>query len=55
MTSLSIDVLPLRSDIWLVNLNPTIGSEIRKTRPVVVISVDSTTLGVRLRVRQITT
>ena len=41
MTSLSVDVLPLRSEIWLVNLNPTIGSEIRKTRPVVVISVDS--------------
>ena len=41
MTSLSIDILPLRSEIWLVNLNPTIGSEIRKTRPVVVISVDS--------------
>lgn len=41
MTSLSIDVLPLRSESWLVNLNPTIGSEIRKTRPVVVISVDS--------------
>jgi mRNA interferase MazF len=41
VTSLSIDVLPLRSEIWLVNLNPTIGSEIRKTRPVVVISVDS--------------
>jgi mRNA interferase MazF len=41
VTSLSIDVLPLRSESWLVNLNPTIGSEIRKTRPVVVISVDS--------------
>jgi mRNA interferase MazF len=41
VTLLSIDVLPLRSEIWLVNLNPTIGSEIRKTRPVVVISVDS--------------
>jgi mRNA interferase MazF len=41
VTSLSIDILPLRSEIWLVNLNPTIGSEIRKTRPVVVISVDS--------------
>jgi mRNA interferase MazF len=27
-----------RSEIWLVNLDPTIGTEIRKTRPVVVIS-----------------
>jgi mRNA interferase MazF len=41
VTSLSIDIVPLRSEIWLVNLNPTIGLEIRKTRPVVVISVDS--------------
>jgi len=30
-----------RGDIWLVNLNPTVGVEIRKTRPVVVISSDS--------------
>ena len=27
-----------RGDIWLVNLAPTIGSEIQKTRPCVVIS-----------------
>jgi mRNA interferase MazF len=27
-----------RGDIWLVNLDPTIGSEIQKTRPCVVIS-----------------
>ena len=27
-----------RSDIWLVNLDPTIGTEIRKTRPVIVVS-----------------
>ncbi len=27
-----------RGDIWLVNLDPTIGAEIRKTRPVVVVS-----------------
>jgi len=26
--------------VWLVNLDPTIGSEIRKTRPAVVISPD---------------
>lgn len=27
-----------RGEIWLVNLDPTIGSEIRKTRPCVVVS-----------------
>ena len=27
-----------RGEIWLVNLDPTIGSEIKKTRPCVVIS-----------------
>ena len=30
-----------RGEVWLVNLDPTIGSEIRKTRPVVVISSDA--------------
>ena len=29
-----------RGEIWLVNLEPTIGSEIRKTRPAVIISSD---------------
>ncbi len=28
-------------DIWLVNFEPTIGTEIRKTRPAVVISSDA--------------
>lgn len=27
-----------RGEVWLVNLNPTVGSEIQKTRPCVVIS-----------------
>lgn len=27
-----------RGDIWLVNLDPTIGSEIRKSRPCVIVS-----------------
>jgi mRNA interferase MazF len=31
---------PKRGEIWLVNLDPTIGSEIQKTRPAVVISSD---------------
>lgn len=30
----------LRFDVYLVNLDPTIGSEIKKTRPCVVISPD---------------
>lgn len=30
-----------RGDIWLVNLDPTVGAEIRKTRPVIVVSSDS--------------
>lgn len=29
-----------RGEIWLANLDPTIGSEIRKTRPVVIVSND---------------
>jgi mRNA interferase MazF len=29
-----------RFDVWLVNLDPTLGSEIKKTRPCVVISPD---------------
>lgn len=29
-----------RGEIWLVNLDPTTGSEIRKTRPAVIISSD---------------
>ena len=38
-----------RADIWLVNLDPTIGTEIRKTRPVVVVSSDAVgTLPIRL-------
>ncbi len=33
---------PQRGEIWLINLKPTIGSEIRKTRPCVVISPNET-------------
>ena len=29
-----------RYEVWLVNLDPTIGSEIRKTRPAVIVSPD---------------
>ncbi len=37
--SSSID--PKRGDIWLVNLYPTRGDEIKKTQPAAVISADS--------------
>jgi len=30
-----------RGEIWSVNLDPTLGAEIRKTRPVVVVSSDA--------------
>ena len=29
-----------RGEIWLVALEPTVGAEIGKTRPVVIVSVD---------------
>jgi mRNA interferase MazF len=32
--------VPKRGEIWLVNLDPTVGSEIQKTRPAVVLSSD---------------
>lgn len=32
--------MPARGDIFLVNLDPTIGREIRKTRPCVIVSPD---------------
>lgn len=31
---------PKRGDIWLVRLNPTVGDELQKTRPAIVISAD---------------
>lgn len=30
-----------RGSVWLANLDPTVGSEIRKTRPVVIVSNDT--------------
>jgi mRNA interferase MazF len=35
-----IERLPRRSDVWLVALDPTQGSEIRKTRPCLLVSPD---------------
>jgi mRNA interferase MazF len=34
-----MEVIPERGDIWWVSLDPALGSEIRKTRPCIVISV----------------
>jgi mRNA interferase MazF len=34
-------MVPKRGEIWLVGFDPTIGSEIRKTRPAIVISSDA--------------
>ena len=30
-----------RSEIWLINLDPSIGAEIRKKRPAIIVSVDT--------------
>jgi mRNA interferase MazF len=30
-----------RGEVWLINLDPTIGAEIRKTRPAVIVSEDA--------------
>lgn len=32
---------PKRGEIWLVNFDPTLGSEIKKTRPAIIISSDA--------------
>lgn len=37
----SSSIAPKRGEIWLVNFDPTIGAEIKKTRPAVVISSDA--------------
>lgn len=33
-------VAPKRGEIWLVNFDPTMGAEIKKIRPVIVVSSD---------------
>jgi mRNA interferase MazF len=32
---------PVRGEIWLVSFNPAVGAEIRKSRPALVISLDT--------------
>ncbi|MGM0600162.1 MAG: type II toxin-antitoxin system PemK/MazF family toxin [Candidatus Rifleibacteriota bacterium] len=34
-------VLPARGEIWLINFDPTIGAEIKKTRPALILSINS--------------
>ena len=41
MTSLNINEQPRRGEIWIVNFDPTVGAEIRKTRPAIVVSSDA--------------
>lgn len=33
--------IPKRGEVWLVNFDPALGSEIRKFRPALVVSVDT--------------
>ena len=33
--------IPRRGEIWLVNFDPSVGSEIRKIRPALVLSLDA--------------
>jgi len=30
-----------QGEVWLINLDPTIGAEIKKTRPAIIVSDDS--------------
>ncbi len=32
---------PKRSEVWLINFDPTVGAEIKKTRPAVIVSSDA--------------
>jgi len=41
MTLLSTSSQPARGEIWKVNFDPTIGAEIKKIRPAIVISSDA--------------
>jgi mRNA interferase MazF len=41
MTFMSTTRKPRRGEIWLVNFEPSLGAEIRKIRPAVVVSLDN--------------
>lgn len=36
-----------RGEVWLIDLDPTVGSEIRKTRPCLIVSPDAMNEGLR--------
>lgn len=36
-----VKIFMLRGEVWLINLDPTIGAEIKKTRPAVVVNDDA--------------
>lgn len=38
---MSTNSIPKRGEIWLVNFDPTIGTEIKKVRPAIVVSSDA--------------
>ena len=38
--SSTTDDAPVRGDVWIVNLDPTVGAEIKKSRPAVIVSSD---------------
>lgn len=38
---MTTNISPKRGEVWLVNFDPTIGAEIRKVRPAVVMSSDA--------------
>lgn len=38
---MSIAPTPKRGDVWLIDFDPSVGAEIRKIRPAVVISLDT--------------
>ena len=39
----------LRGEIWLINLDPTIGAEIKKIRPAVIVNDDAVGILVKFR------
>jgi mRNA interferase MazF len=45
---LSTNSIPKRGEIWLVNFDPTIGTEIKKIRPAIVLSSDAVKLPIKL-------
>ncbi|MEQ1844461.1 MAG: type II toxin-antitoxin system PemK/MazF family toxin, partial [Nitrospira sp.] len=50
-----VRTLPRRGDVYWVSLDPTIGSEIKKTRPAVIVSNNScNTFGARVVVLPLT-